>query len=119
MVDQSADLVTKEFLRAELAEVDGRNEARFAQVDVRFARMDVRFAQVDQKIDKLRADTSVSFAQVEQKLTAQIGEVDKRLGARIDSLAVEVHKGFRRQQSWTVGVLVAIAACFIKLIFFS
>ena len=68
--DAMKNLVTKEFLTAELdrrfGDLDKRLSAEFAAVGKRFAAVDERFAAVDKRFTRLESNMEVGFSSVRE-----------------------------------------------------
>ena len=91
--------------KLDIANLERRIDARFAEVDARFEQVDARFGQIDARFEQVDA----RFIDLESRLSTRIDTVKTELkldlGGRIQTL------------SWMLGVLVAMNATIIARLF--
>ena len=90
--DAMQNLVTKQFLTAEL-------DKRFGAVDKRFGAVDKRFGEVDKRFGEVKSDIDKRFSDVDKRFDKLKSDMDKRFGeleAKIDTK----HAKLGRSMAW-------------------
>jgi chromosome segregation ATPase len=102
--------VTREFLRAELADV----RSEIAELD---ARLSTQLAEVDNRLSTHLAEVdkrlSTHLAEVDKRLSTQLAEVDKRLSTQIALLPNEIATRYTRQTA-TVLAAITVATAILR-----
>jgi hypothetical protein len=101
---EADELVTKQFLRAELAEVELRLTGLIGEVD---HRLTTQFTEVDQRL-------SGQIAQVDHRLVREIHRVDERAAERTTSLEERLTARYSRHTGYLIAV-IGVATAFLRL----
>jgi len=75
--DAMHNLVTKEYLTAELDRRFGAVDKQFRSVDKQFSDVDKRFGEVDQRFTELKSDVDMRFTKLETKMDRGFAEMGR------------------------------------------
>jgi hypothetical protein len=101
-------LVTKQDLREGIHDLEGRMDARFAQIDARFAQINDRFDYLEKHLDVRLAEQEKRIEIRFGEQTARMGELSARFDGRLADLERRITVRLGAMMVGTVGIVSAL-----------
>jgi predicted nuclease with TOPRIM domain len=124
------DIVTKDFVRLEIASVRsdmkdefakingrfGQVNDRFSQVNDRFGQVNDRFSQVDNEIQKVRTEMRTEFSDVRREITELRGEMTTGFERVVAEMRKELNNVVSGSIKWAIAVSVSATTLAVSIV---